>query len=49
MREGNKRITIETFSCFYLQRACHIKVASEALVSLGDLRAYSNSMVGKVY
>ena len=49
MREGNKRITIETFSCFYLQRSCHIKVASEALVSLGDFRAYSNCIEGKVY
>ena len=49
MREINKIITIETFSCFYLLRACLIKVASEALVSLVDFRAYSNCIVGRDY
>ena len=49
MREGNKRIIIESFSRFYLLKACLIKVASEALVSLGDFRVYSNCIVGKVY
>ena len=29
MREGNKRIIIESFSCFYLLKACLIKVASK--------------------
>ena len=49
MREGNKIITIESFRCFYLLRACLIKVGSDALVSISDFRIYSNCIVGKVY
>ena len=47
MREGNKIITIELFSCFYLLRACLIKVRSDPLVSISDFRVYSNCIVGK--